>query len=69
MSQVVEVAQTEVRHHADGAQAERLKPFELQHHTQGLRTEPLAQAVGAPWRWLRSRVERLRTPIDFEPLF
>jgi hypothetical protein len=34
----------------------------------GLGAGVLARAVGAPWRWLRTRVERLRAPIDFEPL-
>ena len=32
------------------------------------RAGALLRAVGGPWRWLRTRVERLRAPIDFEPL-
>jgi hypothetical protein len=40
----------------------------LQRRARGLRAEALLRAVGAPWRWLRTRVERLRAPIDFEPL-
>ncbi len=39
-----------------------------QRHARGLRPGLLVRAVGAPWRWLRTRVERLRAPIDFEPL-
>lgn len=40
----------------------------LQRCARELRAGALLQAVGAPWRWLRTRVERLRAPIDFEPL-
>ena len=30
--------------------------------------EALVRAAGAPWRWFRTRVDRLRAPIDFEPV-
>lgn len=56
MGQVVEVGQIEIRH------------TELQRRARSLRAAVLAQAVGAPWRWLRTRVEQLRAPIDFEPV-
>ncbi len=41
---------------------------QLERRARGLRAAILAQAVAAPWRWLRTRVERLRAPIDFEPV-
>ena len=40
----------------------------LQPRARALRAAVLARAAGAPWRWLRNRVERLRAPIDFEPI-
>jgi hypothetical protein len=55
MNQVVEVARME-----------RLPKSER--CARSLRAEVLARAVGAPWRWLRTRVEQLRAPIDFEPV-
>jgi hypothetical protein len=39
---------------------------ELECRARSLRAKVLARAVGAPWRWLRLRAERLRAPIDFE---
>jgi hypothetical protein len=39
-----------------------------QRRARGLSAEVLARTLAAPWRWLRTRVERLRAPIDFEPL-
>ena len=41
---------------------------QLESRARGLRAEVLARAAVAPWRWLRTRVERLRAPIDFEPV-
>lgn len=68
MSQGIEVGHTEIRYRADGEQAGGLWLFELQCRAQRLRAEVLARVVGAPWRWLRTRVEQLRAPIDFEPV-
>ena len=42
--------------------------LELQRRARSLGAEVLIRAVGAPWTWLRTRVERLRAPIDFEPV-
>jgi len=33
-----------------------------------LRAQAFVRAFGAPTRWLRKRSERLRAPIDFEPI-
>lgn len=66
--QNVEVGQTKIRHLVDGAQEGELELLEVQRRAQSLRAEVLTRAVCAPWRWLRTRVERLRAPIDFEPI-
>lgn len=68
MSEVVEVGQGKIRCRAESLQAEGSGRFELERRARSLRAEGLARAVGAPSRWLRTRVERLRAPIDFEPL-
>jgi hypothetical protein len=55
MNQVLEVARVE-------------SPSESERRARSLRAEVLVRTVGAPWRWLRTHVERLRAPIDFEPV-
>ena len=66
MGHVVEVGQMEIQ--TDGSQTRGLGLLEFQRRARSLRAEALARTVGAPWRWLRTRVERLRAPIDFEPV-
>lgn len=41
---------------------------QLERRARSLRAEVLVRVAVVPWRWLRTRLERLRAPIDFEPV-
>lgn len=40
----------------------------VEQRARKLRAEAFAQILGAPWRWTRARIERVRAPLDFAPI-
>ncbi len=40
----------------------------VERRARKLRADAFAQLLGAPWRWTRERIARVRAPLDFAPI-
>jgi len=57
-----------LRKGADRPEIDWVAVEQIQRRARRTRAEVFTQAFGAPWAWIRVRVERARAPLDFAPV-